>query len=334
MRLRLPHHGPLGLALLATTLALPAPTRGAEPAPAEVTLLFRWPDRASARVSFASSLQFPRWSSRKAPSSVTEGDVTTYRSEFAERLQTYRSVGTMRIDAERRGDEVRLSMRELEANGPPPPFSPDIHRSLVPAMLETVQVIRPDRTVARMERTAALREARERRDQASGWPGDEARYVFLAGLDLQRSIDLWNALLGDWAGRTFPLGVPVRGSPTGRLPCADLTVPHRSEILVREVPCGVAFPRTCVEIQARREADPAVLALAQARKDRSDAATWDRAPQEDAAYTGTIRLVTDPATLLPVHAVVEERYAVPGTTGGAIGCGLELDFAWDPPAGR
>ena len=99
------------------------------------------------------------------------------------------------------------------------------------------------------------------------------------------------------------------------------------------MPCGVPFPSSCVEIVVRREASAEALGVAQAANNRSLPPVLKPAtiPQAGGAYVGVARLVTDPATLLPVHLSFDERYDVPGMEGASFVSTLEMDFAWDPP---
>jgi hypothetical protein len=224
-------------------------------------------------------------------------------------------------------------MRQVESSGAPPPFQPNATLEFVSAMGEVVQVLRPDGAIARLDRTHALREARESRLGIGVQLFGDDYFPSLERGDLKDASDLWNALVADWAGRRLPLGTTVTGEATGRLPRADVTVSHRYEILARRAPCGVPFPSRCVEIVVRREPPAEALGVAQAANNGTLPAVLKpaRTPQADGSCVGTARLLTDPATLLPVHLSFEERFEIPGMVGSIFESTLEMDFAWDPP---
>lgn len=320
---------------LTLALTTATPTSAAEPGPEPVEFRFDWPPAASARVTWDRSLQFPK-SLRKSSPKKSAGDaVDTYTITREATLQTFRSRGTMRIDARRSGDEIAIAMRDVDSPGAPPPFPPNSTPDFVPSMREVVQVLRPDGTVARLEGTESLRDRREELLGIGVQLFGDDYFPSLEREDLQEASALWALLVADWAGRRLSLGVPVSGEATGRLPRADVTVPHWVETVARRVPCGVPFPPRCVEIVVRREATAEALGVAQAANNRSLPAVLKPAttPQAGGAYAGVARLVTDPATLLPVHLSFDERYDVPGMEGASFVSNLEMDFAWDPPPG-
>ena len=323
------------IALAALVLALPAMGFTAEPSPEEVQLRFAWPAATSAQVTWDRSLQYPKVIRKLKPEKSAGDGIDTYRTIREATFQTFRSRGTMRIDARRAGDEILVSMRDVDSPGAPPPFQPSRTSDFVPSMRDVVQVLRPDGTVARLEGTESLRKARQRLLGVGVQLFGEDYFPSLERGDLQEASDLWALLVAGWAGRSLPLGTPVSGEATGRLPRADVTVPHRFEIHARRVPCGVPFPSSCVEVVVRREASADVLGLAQAANNRSLPAALKpaTAPQDGGAYLGAARLVTDPTTLLPVHLSFAERYDLPGSDGAFFATTLEMDFAWDPPPG-
>jgi hypothetical protein len=320
-------------ALLALTLAVAPPTSAAEPGPESVEFHFDWPTAASARVTWDRSLQYPKSTRKDSPKRSTGDAVDTYTITREATLQTFRSRGTMRIEARRSGDEIAIAMRDVDSSGAPPPFEPNTTSDFVAAKREVIQVLGSDGTVARLEGTGPLREARERLLGVGVQLFGDDYFPSLERGDLKEASALWAVLVADWAGRRLPLGILVSGEATGRLPRADVTVPHRFEIRARRVPCGVSFPSRCVEIVVRREPSAEALGVAQAANNGELPAVLKPAtiPQAGGAYVGTARLLTDPATLLPVHLSFDERYDIPGMDGAFFASTLEMDFAWNPP---
>jgi len=246
------------------------------PPPAEpaTTLRFAWPDGFQARVTLVHREQRP-----DAPPASARA--------------------SHRLVAERRGNAIRVSVRDVEAAGDVPDLEMNVRISEA-----LVQVVAQDGTYLRTE---GLDEALAILGAEEG----EERGVSRRALERIAELD-WELTAGGWAGRALEPGRPSTRQFPGSVPLLP-GVPALLDVeqsLLAPAPCeegGAASE--CVALSWR--GTPTAAARAEAlRRLRGEGGAGEGTALEDLDGRVEARLIAEPATLVPHRLDVEEELRI------------------------
>jgi len=213
-----------------------------------------------------------------------------HETHRADRPPTYAHV-RQELLAERRGDEIWISVRDSQAGGDDPNL--DLNVRIGEALVYVVSREGAFLRAEGLERAVALLEESE--------PGDrEQRRASL----VRMATEDWALMVGTWSGRKLEEGKPVHQRIQGSLPllpgaAQDLDV----ELSVRgRVPCAEGKEPVCLELQYL-----STPAAKQGLLHELKAAVPEGWQVEDGSARMEAVLVTEPDTLVPHHLTLKQE---------------------------
>ena len=279
---------------------------------------------------------------QKAPAPTTlkfdwgpklEANVLAVREEVSEAGDAVRASkleARYRMRAERtdRGYVVTFSDLQMMLDGKPVPASAEPERMAALGGLALDYDVAPNGDFVSLRNVTALQTYAERsfRAQNESLPANErptpeqADKAMKAGAS-REVVELngsrtWGALVGMWAGLPLQEGKPIQSQSPVNIPVVNVpvTLNTRTELVRRESCSSREEKLNCVRLRASSEIDPAQLAAAIERFNKTTGRATTDSGSMDVDYH--YELVTDPTTLKPHHAEWSTGATVANREGG------------------